>query len=90
MILLFRFLRQPVIDVQANSIFDICQHFFVSVTLRVAALQRETLGEIAISIFFNNDWQIVACHNSLQFLSVDELLWLPSQPKLISCADQLY
>jgi len=37
-------LRQPVLDVKANSIFDIYQHFLISVLLRAAALQRGTLS----------------------------------------------
>jgi hypothetical protein len=40
---------------EANSILDIDDHFFIGIPLRITALQGWARGKIAVAVFFNHD-----------------------------------
>ncbi len=49
--------------VQANRVFDVIEGLFVRRPLRVAALQGGTVGEVAVPVFLNNDFDQQFIHN---------------------------
>ncbi len=64
---------------EADSVFNILQHFFVGCTLRIAALQRRAVCEVSVTVLLDHYWK---------YESFQPNLPLPRAMTFLSCLCQ--